>query len=167
MQQQSVIRMLTSVVKTGLPNNTTVYNCQITVDGTQTYISQQGSTIQTFTDLINALNVDADFSALAVASIVNGNIRLTSKSYGANSTIQILDTNLFTSMIGYKGLLSAIAGVDPLLGLKSYVSHTSTQLLQVLNDGKDVKLTILQKFAVKKSQILAATDFASVDAITW
>lgn len=50
---------------------------------------------------------------------------------------------------------------------KEYKQHTHAQLLTVINDGKDIKLGILQNFNTKKGQILAAADKAAVDTITW
>ena len=52
-------------------------------------------------------------------------------------------------------------------GAKQYMIHTAAQLLQVLNDGKNVKLAVLQKFSIKKDIILAASDIIAVEAITW
>lgn len=56
---------------------------------------------------------------------------------------------------------------DPITLQKSYETHTHEQLLQVLNDGKLVKLNILQKFFIKKSYILSLTNKEDVDAVTW
>lgn len=50
---------------------------------------------------------------------------------------------------------------------KSYLTHTTAQLLQILNDGKTFKLTILQKYSTKKNNVLAAIGITEVEAITW
>lgn len=52
-------------------------------------------------------------------------------------------------------------------GPKTYRLHTHAQLEQVVRDGRDVKLDILQIFNTKKTQILAATTKTAVDAIVW
>ena len=52
-------------------------------------------------------------------------------------------------------------------GTKTYRLHTHEQLLQVVRDGRDVKLGILQTFNTKKAAVLAAADKDAVDAITW
>lgn len=52
-------------------------------------------------------------------------------------------------------------------GIKTYLWHTNAQLLKVVQDGRDIKLAVLQTFNTKKEQILAATTIAEVDAITW
>ena len=52
-------------------------------------------------------------------------------------------------------------------GVKSYIAHTASQLQQVVRDGRDVKLAVLQKFNDKQGLVIAATTEAEVDAITW
>ncbi|MHA2067804.1 MAG: hypothetical protein ACXABY_25860 [Candidatus Thorarchaeota archaeon] len=52
-------------------------------------------------------------------------------------------------------------------GQKAYINHTAGQLKQVLRDGRDRKLAILQEFATLKAQCLAAITKADLDAITW
>jgi len=75
---------------------------------------------------------------------------------------------LFSSITGYVAIGDASVGVTAAgTSEKIYKLHTNTELLVVINDGKDVKLTVLQKFNVKKAQVLAAADEAAVDAITW
>lgn len=152
---------------TGFANNTTAYNAEVVIDGTSAYLSIQGQDAQTVDQLITQMNTDTDFSNLAIASLSGGNIKIESKLYGATSSINILDSNLFNQLTGYVGLNSAVAGLNPSELTKVYKVHTHVELLQVLNDGKDVKLTVLQKFNVKKSQILAAASEAAVNAIIW
>ena len=48
-----------------------------------------------------------------------------------------------------------------------YKMHTALQLLQVLNDGKAYKQTLLQKGATLKSQIAKATTVKKIEAISW
>jgi len=75
---------------------------------------------------------------------------------------------LFNSFTGYVAINTAVVGTSALATTpKEYKIHTNAELLTVINDGKDVKLTILQKFNVKKAQVLACVDEAAVDAITW
>lgn len=50
---------------------------------------------------------------------------------------------------------------------KVYSLHTNAQLRAVLKDGRDRKLAILQEFAIRKAQCLAATTKAELDSITW
>lgn len=56
---------------------------------------------------------------------------------------------------------------DTQSGAKVYVSHTHLQLQQVLRDGRDIKLAKLQSFTTKQATVMAATDTAGVDAVTW
>ena len=51
-------------------------------------------------------------------------------------------------------------------GVKTYMMHTAAQLKKVVQDGRDVKLSVLQNFTAKKDDILDATTIAEVDAIT-
>lgn len=50
---------------------------------------------------------------------------------------------------------------------KTYVMHTAAELLQVLRDGKAVKLMAMQAFETKRAQALAATTLAELNAIGW
>lgn len=152
---------------TGFSNDTTTHNAEVVIDGTSSYLSIQGQDAQTIDQLLTEINADVDFTALAIASLENGNIKIESKSYGSTSTISIVDTDLFGSLTGYVSIDTAADGLDPSELTKVYKSHTHAELLGVLNDGKDVKLTILQKFNVKKAQILAAVDEPAIDAIVW
>ena len=157
----------TGTDSTGLPNNTTHCDCEIKFEGASTYLSIQGQDAQTYQELIDAINADLDFSDKGVASIENGNIKIESKVYGASSTVQILDADLFNRLTTYSTIETAVAGEDPSEATKDYRWHTNAQLVTVTQDGANVKLTTLQKFNVKKQQILNAVDVAAVDAITW
>ncbi len=152
---------------TGYANDTTMYNLEVQVDGVSSYFSFAGENIQTFDDLVTTMNADADFLAIAVAALKNGNVEIKSLSFGAESTVNIVVGSLVSTLSGYVGLQTPIDGVDGANVAKAYEVHTNAQLQQVLNDGAVVKLTILQKFNTKKEQILYAADIAAVDAITW
>lgn len=95
---------------TGLTNDATVYTASISVDGTPIAISVTGSTAQTYTTLINEINTD--LGVAAVAAIVGGNIRVTSASTGASSTVAITDTDLFSTLTAYVAILAAVPGAD-------------------------------------------------------
>lgn len=56
---------------------------------------------------------------------------------------------------------------NPATNTKSYEIHTHAQLRQVLADGAQVKLTKLQKFAVKRTLVEAQTTISGVQSITW
>lgn len=152
---------------TGFANDTTLYNAEVVVDGSSTYLSIEGQTAQTIDALLTVMNTDADFGALASVSLVSGNIKVKSKSFGSSSTVQIINTNLFSSLTGFVGLGIGVVGIDGINNSKEYKFHTHAQLLTVINDGAAVKLTLLQKFAVKRAQVQACTTIAEVDAITW
>lgn len=48
-----------------------------------------------------------------------------------------------------------------------WLLHTSAQLKQVLNDGKNVKTTLLKKLTMQKAQVNLATTLAEVEAVVW
>ena len=152
---------------TGFSNDTTQYSLEVQVDGSSSYLAIQGSDAQTFDSLITQMNLDADFSALATAAINNGNIEITSNSFGSSSTVNIVIGSLVSSLTGYVRVQTAVDGIDGIDNTKVFETHTNAQLMTVLNDGAVVKLTVLQKFNTKKEQILNAVDVAAVDAITW
>ncbi|PPD55729.1 MAG: hypothetical protein CTY12_00285 [Methylotenera sp.] len=96
----------TGVSLTGLLNDSTVYNCVITIDSIEYVISVVGSAAQTFSDLISQLN--ALLISAATVSLVSGRLRITSNSIGYDSTVNIRDTNpnpLFNSMHQFGGFL--------------------------------------------------------------
>jgi hypothetical protein len=152
---------------TGYANDLTMYNLEVQVDGTSSYFSFEGQDIQTYDSLISTMNADADFSVLATASLVAGDVEIQSKSFGTSSTISIIVGSLVSTLVGYVGITTAKTGINGVDNSKTYQVHTNAQLLAVLNDGAVVKLSILQKFNTKKEQVIGAADIAAVDAITW
>lgn len=152
---------------TGFANNTTTYDVEVKFEGVSTYLSIEGQAAQTFGDLIAAMNTDTDFSAKGVAELVDGNLKISSKTYGATSSVQILDADCCNNLNGYVGIAAAVPGEDPSDTTKDYRFHTHEQLLQVMQDGAAVKLSVLQKFNVKKQQVLNAASVSAVDVITW
>lgn len=152
---------------TGYTNDSTAYSLEVQLDGVSTYLSFAGEDVQTFADLITQINTDADFSAVGIASLDNGNVEFRSLTYGAASTVNIIAGSLATTLTGYVGMTTAMDGIDGADVAKTYHIHTNAELLAVLNDGAVVKLTVLQKFNTKKEQVLLAADVAAVDAITW
>lgn len=99
---------ITGATATGLANDATEYTASISVDGTPNAIAVTGSTAQTYTDLISQINSDLTG---ATASLSKGNIRVSSDSSGASSTIAITDTDLFSTLTDYSSILTAVGGV--------------------------------------------------------
>jgi hypothetical protein len=153
---------------TGLLNNTTVYNAEIKINGVSSYISVSGVDAQTYDTLISQVNADLALNSTATMSIENGNLVLYGDGHGSTFTVEIIDASFGASMPDFVAVLSPVPGTDGKDNLlKEYKLHTHANLLEVINDGKDVKLFILQKFAVKKAQIMAAANIAAIDAIVW
>ena len=160
--------LATGTRATGLANDTTVYNAEIVVNGVSSYISITGNIAQTYDDLLLEVNNDLQLTVDATMVIENGNLVLYGNQYGSTETVNIIDSSFGAAMTDYIKIDPPVAGTDGNTnGLKEYKLHTHTNLLTVINDGKNVKLFILQKFNVKKDQILAAADITAVDAITW
>lgn len=157
----------TGTDSTGFSNDGTTYDCEIVIDGTSTYLSIAGQDAQTYNDLITAINNDIDFSAKGYASLTNGDIIIYSNTYGPSSTVNIVDADLFNQLMGYVTIETASPGQDKSDSTKDYRWHTHAELVAVTQAGADVKLNVLQKYNVKKQQILNAVDIAAVDAITW
>lgn len=99
---------ITGASATGLTNDATVYTASITVDGTAYPIAVTGSTAQTYTTLLSEINTD--LGAAATASLVGGNVRVTSATTGTSSSVSIADTNLFSTLTDYVAILPAVAG---------------------------------------------------------
>ena len=49
----------------------------------------------------------------------------------------------------------------------NYELHTATQLKQVLNDGKIIKLQKLQAFATKKTAVNNSTTVEDIELVEW
>lgn len=100
-------KVLTS--PTGLANNATVYTATVAVNGGGPIaLSIIGSAAQTYATLLTLINISLGINA--TATLVGGNIKITSKLSGLGSTISIVDTNLFNSLTGYVAILGAIPG---------------------------------------------------------
>lgn len=94
---------------TGLANNATVYTATVTVDGgAPIALNITGSSAQTYTALLGLINTALGVNA--TAAIVSGNIRITSASLGATSSISIADTSLFNSLSGWTATGPAVPG---------------------------------------------------------
>ena len=95
---------------TGLTNDATVYTASIIIDGGAPQgISIVGSAAQDFTSLLTELGLDITG---AFIDIVTGNITITSNTPGAVSAVAITDVDLFSSLTGYVGINSAVAGTE-------------------------------------------------------
>lgn len=96
---------------TGLANDATVYTAEIIKDGATTYpISIIGSEAQTINSLFSKIGLATSFQVNR--NLENGNLRFTSNTSGATSTIQINDTDLFNSLTGYIGIDPPVDGLD-------------------------------------------------------
>jgi hypothetical protein len=83
---------------TGLANGSNVYSTRVYVNNVLFIISVIGSEAQTIGDLITQLSVL--LVSVAQVALVNGNIRITSNSILASSSIIIVDIDLFSSLSG-------------------------------------------------------------------
>ncbi len=96
----------------GLTNDATAYTATITVDGVAKPISVVGSAAQTYTTLLAEINTD--LGASAVAALVGGNIKVTSATTGAASSVSITAGTLFAApLAGFVAVLAAVAGTHP------------------------------------------------------
>ncbi|KKM20678.1 hypothetical protein LCGC14_1643070, partial [marine sediment metagenome] len=101
---------------TGLANTAAVFSASFVVDGTPRAIQFAGLSAQTYGDLLDLINIDLGNTGspraggVAIATIVAGNIVVTSASTGTASTIAITDSNLFSSLGFFVSLLTSVAG---------------------------------------------------------
>lgn len=91
----------TAVAGTALVVGT--YTATITVDGVAKPISVAGSAALTWTTLLAEINTDLGPSA--VATLAGGDLKVESVSFGTTSRVRIVDTNLFSSLTGFVGIL--------------------------------------------------------------
>lgn len=106
---------LAGAALTGLANDGTLYDATITIDGTDYPVSYAGSTMQSFTTLVNQLN--AAIGANGLATLVGNTILVTSASTGLTSTVSMADAgvfgvslSLFVSVSGFARFYDAVAG---------------------------------------------------------
>jgi hypothetical protein len=95
---------------TGLANDATSYLMTVTVDGTARAVAVTGSAAQTYTTLLAEINTD--ISTWATADLTVGNLRITSLSSGASSSISMVDgvTPLLATLTSYVAVLDAVPG---------------------------------------------------------
>ena len=120
----------------------------------------------TATEIIESLKANriAEINAACAAAIVGG---FGSSALGTPHTYDsALEDQL--NLIGAVGL-----GVNlpyrciDSEGIKEFRLHTAAQLKQVAADGAAIKLAALGKAATLKTQVQAAADAATVEAVIW
>lgn len=97
----------TGATATGLANDASVYGCTIAVDGgAAQQISVTGSAAQTYTTLLAEINADLTG---ATCALVGGNLKVTSDTTGASSSIAISNVAGTASNILFSTLTSFVA----------------------------------------------------------
>jgi hypothetical protein len=86
------------------------YSALVEVDGVLKSVKFIGTAGATFTDVLTEVN--ADLGGAAVASIVGGNVAITSATTGVASKVRVYDAGLFAALAGYTGI-SWVDGVAP------------------------------------------------------
>ncbi|MCK9369649.1 hypothetical protein M0R04_07055 [Candidatus Dojkabacteria bacterium] len=101
---------------TGLVNDATAYTATVVLDGGSRAVSVVGSAAQTYTDLLTQIQTDLDNGGvIAVASLVNGKLRIASTTVSSASTVAITDTGthpLFASLSFFLEVAPAVVGND-------------------------------------------------------
>lgn len=95
----------------GLANDATVYTATVDVDGAEApqAIAITGTAAQTMQTLLDELNADTTGATWTLAG--NGLI-CRSDSTGISSSINLVDTNLFSTVTGFSSVEGAVNGVD-------------------------------------------------------
>ncbi len=138
---------------TGLANDTTAYTANITVDGTLKSISVVGSAAQTFTTLLSEINTD--LSSAGTATIVNGNIRVTSATTGVASIVSIVNSGtypLFASLTSYVEVHPSVIGTGSNIVITSAALSTNSSvtisigtLFPALTDFSSLSIPVIGK----------------------
>lgn len=111
MQVISFANGLTSdALPTGLNNDGTQYTATVVVNGSPKVVTITGSAAQSYGTLLVQINGKLGAPAVAVASLVNGDIQIASTATGSNSTVTIADSNLFSSLTGFNSFLLPRSG---------------------------------------------------------
>lgn len=93
---------------TNLRNDGTVYNLDVTVDGSLITTSILGQNAQTYTDLINEINID--LASSGEVKLYNGQLLFVSASTGATSTV-VVTAGTGNDMLQYLGV--SVGGAIP------------------------------------------------------
>lgn len=104
----------------GLKPKDTIYTATITVDGVATDISIAGSAAQTVGALLSQINVG--LGASATATFAAGDIKVTSATTGASSTVAIVDDTLFAGLVGTATNRPAVPGAANAGTTKTYTA---------------------------------------------
>lgn len=156
----------------GTSENGTTVSYSIEAEEYKQWVLDGGVPLAEFTDAeIIAQSKQSkliELEALCEAQIVSG---FTSSALGSEhwyKSEQIDQLNLIGVVTGgtddyFKSGIKDTQGVITW----DWVLHTSAQLKQVLNDGKNVKTTLLQKLTMQKAQVDLATTLAEVEAVVW
>lgn len=120
------------------------YSATVVVDGVIKTVNFSGTAGTTFTNVLSEIN--ADLGAAATASIVSGNIRITSATTGLASSVKVSDSGfLFDSLTGYVGI-SDVAGTAP-------VQYTATVVVDGVDKAISVQGSAAQTFTALVSEI--------------
>lgn len=124
------------------------YTFLITLNGTTTTYTINGTNGDTFTNLVAAINAvfpvtgSPLVASTLVASIFNGNIEITTIATGAGEVVEIVGGSLFKSTTGYVGLKEKRVGVSTIEdvfdlnfrdGYQTYTSLLIGKLRTILN----------------------------------
>lgn len=127
---------------TGLANNATTYTLTLTIDGVSRPVSVVGSAAQTWTTLLAEINTD--LGAAGVASLVGGDLKIESTSFGTSSRVRITGGTMLAALTGYVGILppqdgdatgrtySAMVEVDGVLKSVSFTGVAGTTFGDVI-----------------------------------
>lgn len=104
----------------GLKPKSTFYTATITVDGVDNYIGFVGSDAQTVGTLLSLINDQLGGSA--IATFAAGDIKVTSATTGASSTVAIVDDTLFAGLVGTATNRPAVPGAANAGTTKTYTA---------------------------------------------
>jgi hypothetical protein len=143
---------------TGLANDTTTYGMIVVLDGAAHEVSVVGSAAQTYTLLLAEINTD--LTSDGTASLSGGDLRITSDTTGAASSVAITDGNdstdedLLATLEASFAIQAAVAGADAAAVTYGAVVVLDGVAHEVSVDGSDA-----QTFTTLATQI--TTDLSS------
>ncbi len=124
---------VTGGTATGLTNDATVFTATVNPDGSGNQaLSIVGSAAQTFATLVTELDADTTGASWSVAT---GDLVCTSATTGGNSSISILDTDLFSSMPLFSSILAATPGTTTTFTATVNPDGGGAQPISVFGEG--------------------------------
>jgi hypothetical protein len=157
----TLLAATTGFVSIAAPVNgsgTTSYTASVSIDGVAYPLTVNPLTVTTFTQLLAYIN--GVITTNGTASISNGDVRITSASFGILSKVRITPGTLFPALVGYTNIIPPADGGGVNRAYSATVTIDGTIIKTVSFQGKDA--TTLTAVLSQINTDLAGTATAAI-----